>query len=263
MHRRSSRSNPAPDLEWTDLALRGWGLYQRRGGLRFSIDAVLLGHFIQASDKARILDACTGTGIVAFILAARYPQARIHGIDIQPQLIDACLASRDRNGIDPDKLSFAVADMRQRTPALQRQFDIITCNPPFFKVGHGAANPDSETALARHEHTCTLEDVFRFAAYALRERGRLALIHRAARADEVLACARQYKCKPTRLQPVYARSGEPAKLFLLECCYLGHQDLTLEEPLYIYDDAGYYRPTIQSWYQADDNIDGIKERERS
>ena len=34
MHRRSSRSNPAPDLEWTDLALRGWGLYQRRGGLR-------------------------------------------------------------------------------------------------------------------------------------------------------------------------------------------------------------------------------------
>ena len=231
MHLKSSRSNPAPDLEWTDLALRGWGLYQRRGGLRFSIDAVLLGHFIQASDKARILDAC--------------------------------LASRDRNGIDPDKLSFAVADMRQRTPALQRQFDIITCNPPFFKVGHGAANPDSETALARHEHTCTLEDVFRFAAYALRERGRLALIHRAARADEVLACARQYKCKPTRLQPVYARSGEPAKLFLLECCYLGHQDLTLEEPLYIYDDAGYYRPTIQSWYQTDDEFDGAKEIEHS
>ena len=85
----------------------------------------------------------------------------------------------------------------------------------------------------------------------LRERGRLAIIHRAVRLDEVLATARQYKCKPVRLQPVYARVEEPAKLFLLECCYLGAQDLVLEEPLYIYDDAGYYRPTIQSWYQGE------------
>lgn len=243
----------ASDLAWTDLALHGWGLYQRRGGLRFSIDAVLLAHFIQKAEQARILDACTGTGVVAFILASRFPEAQITGIDIQPQLIDAALASRDRNGIAPDKLAFFVQDMREKNRALSRSFDVITCNPPFFKVGHGAANPDSETALARHEHTCTLEDVFRFASYALRERGRLALIHRAARADEVLACARAYKCKPTRLQPVYARTGEAAKLFLLECCYLGHQDLILEEPLYIYDDAGCYRPTIQSWYEPNDS----------
>lgn len=242
-------SEPAPDLQWTDLALNGWGLYQRRGGLRFSIDAVLLSHFVRGGAQARILDTCTGTGIIAFILAARFPEADILGLDIQPQLIAAASASRARNGIDPQRLQFAVQDMREKDRRLLRRFDIVTCNPPFFKVGHGAANPDPETDLARHEHTCTLEDVFRFAAYVLRERGRLHLIHRAARLDEVLATARAYKCKPTRLQPVYARSGEPAKLFLLECCYLGSQDLSVEEPLYIYDDAGYYRPTIQSWYQ--------------
>lgn len=237
------------DLEWIDLALNGWGLYQRKGGLRFSIDAVLLSHFVKPA--ARILDACTGTGVVATIMAARFPKARIHGVDIQPQLVENALASRDRNGIAPERLTFSLHDMRDRAPQMQRQFDLVTCNPPFFKVGHGAANPDSETALARHEHTCTLDDMFRFAAYVLRERGRLAIIHRAARLDEVLATARAYKCKPVRLQPVYARVNEPAKLFLLECCYLGAQDLVLEEPLYIYDDAGYYRPTIQSWYQGD------------
>lgn len=239
----------AVDLEWTELALRGWGLYQRRGGLRFSIDAVLLAHFVQATARANILDACTGTGIVAFILAARFPQARIHGIDIQPQLIQAATASRDRNDISPAQLDFAVQDMREKDRAHARSYDLITCNPPFFKVGHGAANPDRETDLARHEHTLALDDLFTFAAYTLRERGRIALIHRAARCDEVLAVARAHKCKPVRLQPVYARTGEAAKLFLLECCYLGSQDLRIEEPLYIYDDAGYYRPTIQSWYE--------------
>lgn len=244
-------SDAAPDLEWTELALKGWGLYQRRGGLRFSIDAVLLSHFVRGGESARILDACTGTGVIALILAARYPSAEILGLDIQPQLVAAATASRDRNGIAPEQLTFAVSDMRQKDRSLLRRFDIVTVNPPFFKVGHGAANPDPETDLARHERTLTLEDVFRFAAYTLRERGRLNLIHRAARLDEVLAGARAHKLKPTRLQPVYARTGESAKLFLLECCYLGHQELAVEEPLYIYDDAGYYRPTIQSWYQGD------------
>ena len=238
------------DLEWCDLALRGWGLYQRKKGLRFSIDAVLLSHFVKPAKQ--VMDICTGTGIVAFIMAARFPEARIQGIDIQSQLVQNALASRDRNGISADHLDFSIDDLRTRNVAHQRRYDLITCNPPFFKVGHGAANPDSETALARHEHTCTLDDVFSFSAYALRQRGRIALIHRAVRLDEVMHTALAHKCKPVRLHPVYARVGEPAKLFLLECCYLGHQDLSLEEPLYIYDDAGYYRPTIQSWYEGND-----------
>ncbi|MDO4280577.1 MAG: methyltransferase [Peptococcaceae bacterium] len=241
-------NNPAPDLEWTDIALNGWGIYQRRGGLRFSIDAVLLAHFASARSGAHILDICTGTGIVALILAARFPGAHILGTDIQPQLVAAAQASGARNGIAPVTLDFATSDLRQRDACHQRRYDLITCNPPFFKIGHGASCPDDETALARHEHTCTLDDVFAFAAFALRERGRLALIHRTARLDEVLSVARAHKCKPVRLQPVYAREGEAAKLFLLECCYLGAQDLVLEEPLYIYDNAGCYRPTIQSWY---------------
>ena len=132
---------------------RGWGLYQRRGGLRFSIDAVLLAHFVQGCERAQILDACTGTGVVAFILAARFPQAKIEGIDIQPQLIAAASASRARNGIPAEQLRFDVCDMRVKDRARLRRYDLITCNPPFFKVGHGAANPDRETDLARHEHT--------------------------------------------------------------------------------------------------------------
>ena len=243
-------SEPPRDLEWTDLALQGWGLYQRRSGLRFSIDAVLLAHFVQGFEQARIMDACTGVGIVAFILAARFPQAEICGIDIQPQLIAAAEASRERNGISAARLRFAVQDMRQKNREQVRSYDLITCNPPFFKVGHGALNPDPEIDLARHEHTLDLDALFAFAAYTLRERGRLALIHRAARLDEILVSARAHKCKPVRLQPVYARKGEAAKLILMECCYLGKRDLILEEPLYIYDDAGLYRPTIRSWYEG-------------
>lgn len=241
--------NKPNDLEWTALALNDWGLYQRKGGLRFSIDAVLLAHFV--GEAKEILDLCTGTGIVAFILAARFERATITGLDIQPQLIKNAILSQARNGIDEERLHFALHDLRQKDPIYQRRYNLITVNPPFFKVGHGAANPDRETDLARHEHTANLDDVFRFAAYALKERGRIAMIHRAARLDEVITTALKYKCKPVCIQSVYARAGEPAKLVLVECCYLGAQDLVVEEPLYIYDDMGYYRPTIQSWYEGE------------
>ena len=249
MDKTTSVATNKDDLEWTPIALRDWGLYQRKGGLRFSIDAVLLAHFVDEAKE--ILDLCTGTGIIAFILAARFERAKITGLDIQPQLIENAIRSRDRNGIDEGRLDFAIHDLREKDTRYQRRFNLITVNPPFFKVGHGAANPDSETALARHEHTANLDDVFRFAAYALKERGRIAMIHRATRLDEIITAALKYKCKPVRIQPIYARGGESAKLVMIECCYLGRQDLVIEEPLYIYDDLGYYRPTIQSWYEGE------------
>lgn len=241
----------ASDIEWTDLSINGWGLYQRKKGLRFSIDAVLLSHFVQLTPQLHIIDACTGTGVVAFLMAAREKSARILGIDIQPQLIANAHESRERNGIAVSQIDFSECDMRKIPKHLQHQFDLMTCNPPFYKVGHGATNPDAEVAVARHEVHLPLAEVFKFAAGVLKERGRLALIHSTSRLDEVVALAFAHKCKPTRLQLVYARTGEPAKLFLLECCYLGAQTLVVEEPLYIYDDAGCYRPTIQSWYQGE------------
>lgn len=247
----ADQSQPPNDLEWTDLSIHGWGLYQRQHGLRFSIDAVLLSHFVALKDELRVIDACTGTGVIAFLMAARQKSAHILGIDIQPQLIANAHASRKRNGIEATHVDFSQCDMRTQAKAYRRQFDLMTCNPPFYKLGHGATSPDQEVAMARHEVSLSLAEVFQFATVVLKERGKLAMIHSTSRLDEVIALALAHKCKPTRLQLVYARTNEPAKLFLLECCYLGAQTLVVEEPLYIYDDAGCYRPTIQSWYQGE------------
>lgn len=238
--------------EWCSLGIHNWGLYQRTDGLRFSIDAVLLAHFASLyKTKMRVLDIGTGTGIVAFLLAARDEQATILGVDIQPRLITNANRSRDANGLDPTRVSFAVQDMRTPDPAFAKQFDLVVCNPPFFLPQQGACSPDPELRLARHEFTLNLADTSRAAAYHLRHRGRFALIHRSDRLPDVMATTAAHHLQPARLRPVYARSGEASKLFLLECIHQGRQAMVLEDPLYIYDDAGNYRPTVRAWYEGE------------
>lgn len=238
------------ELDWCDLGLGNWGLYQRKNGLRFSMDAVLLSHFVKPTPHAQILDIGTGTGIIAFLLSAHHPTTRILGVDVQPQLVrNACL-SRDRNGIDPAFVDFRVNDMRQPDPELARSFDWVVCNPPFFKPDSGAINPDTELSLARHELTLNLDDLFRAAAHHLRFRGRFALIHRADRLADVIHAAHRHHLTPSRLQPIYARPGEAAKLFLLETIHGGKQALVLETPRVIYDENGDYNPDVIAMYEG-------------
>ena len=239
----------ADDLEWTDLAVRGWGVYQRRRGYRFSIDAVLLAHFPRLSPGLDVCDTCTGSGVVAHLMTARQSGMHTLGLDIQPQMIAAAGAGRARNGIALETLDFACRDLRAADCVPPGCFDLVTANPPYYRPGAGAESPVEEVALARHERTLSLDELCRFAARSLRHRGRFALIHLAARLDDVLASCRAHRLKPARLAPVYAREGEAAQPVLVECVNGGRDSLTVEEPFYIYDNAGRYRPTVAAWYE--------------
>lgn len=239
----------AQDLEWTDLAIRGWGVYQRRKGYRFSIDAVLLAHFPALRSGLAVCDACSGSGVVAHLMTARQDGMQTLGLELQPQMVAAACASRDRNGISPEVLDFACRDLRTCGAAFSQRFDLVTANPPYYKPGAGAMSPDEEISLARHERSLDLDGLCAFASQVLRRRGRLALVHRAGRLDEVVSACQAHRLKPARLAPVYAREGSKAQLILLEAILDGHCELTIEEPFYIYDKAGRYRPTVAAWYE--------------
>ena len=73
-----------------DMGFGGLSLIQDEGGFRYGIDAVLLATFAAGAvrEPKRICDLGTGNGAVAMILLAKFRQAALTGVELQPQAAD-------------------------------------------------------------------------------------------------------------------------------------------------------------------------------
>lgn len=236
--------------KWTPIGIKDWGLYQDPQGLTFGTDAVLLAAFAGEAKPGPILDMGTGTGIVTLLLAHRFPDQSLIGADIQEDLIAWAQASRDRNGLSPDQVRFDHQDLRTPPKAYGNAFTTVLCNPPYFKSQSGHLSSDPARATARHAGSFTSQEVFRTAAYALRQGGRFYLIQRAQNLDEVLAAGLAHKIKASRIQTIHPKPGKAAKLFLYEGIYEGRQDVTILPPLTLYDHSGQPSPDLIQAYKG-------------
>jgi tRNA1Val (adenine37-N6)-methyltransferase len=239
-----------PDLSHDTLFDGKLTCTQSRAGYRFSIDAVLLAHFAAPRRSDRVLDLGAGCGVVSLILAYRHPAITLTCLEIQDSLIDLIRFNIEQNDL-ADRLRLLAGDLRHIKGLVQAgAFDLIVCNPPYYRVGTGVQNPNAEQAGARHELTAELPDVVRAAAFALRTKGRLVMIYPAARGAALIATLRQHRLEPKRLQAVYPYPGADASLLLLEAIKCGGEELTLLPPLYIYDRPdGEYSPPVEAFYR--------------
>lgn len=238
------------NIEWSEIGYRNWGVYQRKDGLRYSIDSYLLAHFANAKDHTCIYDLGSGMGIVATLLAAQVPQAQIIGLELQPQLVELAQKSALRNSIASSCLQFREEDLRKPSRDLGGRAHLVTANPPFYKIGHGALSKEDERYIGRHECTCNLDNLCQAAAYYLKQRGYFVMIYLAERIDEAILAASAQRLNPIRLQPIYACEGRDANLAVLTCCYEGRQPFSVAPPFYLNDAQGKPNPTLLMRYQT-------------
>ena len=223
---------------------------QSRQGYRFSIDAVLLAHFVSPRRQDRVLDLGAGCGVVSLILAYRHPAISLTCLEIQDSLLDLIRANIAQNGL-ADRMQSVAGDLRHMHGLLPAGgFDLVVCNPPYYAVGSGQRNPNDEQAVARHELKADLADILRAAAFALRTKGRLALIYPATRGAALIAALRQFHLEPKRLQAVHPYPGAAASLLLVEAVNRGGEELAVLPPLYVHDEpAGDYSPALAAFYR--------------
>jgi tRNA1Val (adenine37-N6)-methyltransferase len=231
-----------------DLQLKNLNLIQKKDGFKFGIDAVLLSDFACIKNKHRVIDLCTGTGIIPFLIYGKYEPQSIYGLEIQEEMVDMAKRSVKLNSLD-EKVFFLNEDLKniEFLKKLEK-FDVVTVNPPYKLNNSGIINSNDKLAIARHEILCNLEDVISASRVLLKDNGRLFMIHRPERLADIFTLMRKYKIEPKRVKMIHPKIGKAPNIVLVEGQRDGGAYLKWEAPLYVYDDNGTYTKEIDSIY---------------
>lgn len=224
---------------------------QHRDGYRYSLDAILLAHFISPKPQEKILDLGSGCGIVSLLIAYRWPSVSICALEIQRNLVVLIDQNRKINHFEK-RIEVIEGDFVEIGGLIRAGgFDRVVCNPPYGKIGCGRKNPGAEQAIARHEIRASLADVVNAAFYALKNGGRAAFIYPAGRFAALMACLKEKGLEPKRLQPVYSYPGDLARLVLVEAVKDGGEEVAILPPFYVYESpGGEYSPEMARLYQG-------------
>lgn len=232
-----------------DLQLNGLKILQKADGFRFGIDAVLLADFAKSVHSEKTLDLCTGSGIIPTLLSAKTVTREFYALEIQPEVHEMAVRSCELNSLT-GRIKFDCGDLKNATDIYgKRQFDVITCNPPYMPCGVGIKNDTDTKIIARHEVLCSLEDVIKSASMLLKQKGHLMLVHKPTRLIDIVCLMRNYEIEPKRIRFVHKNySGEPS-LILVDGAYKGGKELRIMPPLFLYNDDGTETDELKRIYE--------------
>ncbi len=221
-------------------------------------DSVLLGAWTLTGSNPppdmlleTVLDIGTGCGVLALMMAQRFPHARIDAIEI-----DGPSAEEARENVQAspwqDRISVIHADFK--TFAFSRTYSLIVCNPPYFQ--QALESPHERRNRARHSNTSglTYQQLVNGVSRILRDDGTLALILPAATKAAFLKAAMQNRVPlyPSRITYVVtSKKAAAPSLVLME---LTKKETTPQvETLYLYDESGVdyhpqYRDLVRDFY---------------
>ncbi len=194
----------------------GFQIIQGTEEFRYGTDAVKLADFVTLHKGDRVMDLCTGTGIVPLLLAMREPSISAIGLEIQVQMQEMASRSVKLNNLT-DKITIQLGDVRRvREHFEPESFQVVTCNPPYMKDNTGKQNLRESVRIARHELCCNLDDCIDAAAYLLPSGGRFYMVHRPERLTDILSAMRERDVEPKRLTLYASGANKPPRLMVVE-----------------------------------------------
>jgi tRNA1(Val) A37 N6-methylase TrmN6 len=221
-------------------------LFQGRRGYRFSLDALLLAHFMTCRRGETIADLGTGNGVIALTLAYFHSSLSIRGVEIQLSMVDRASRNARMNGFQ-ERVTISQADVRNIQETFSPEsFAAVVCNPPYRQTTSGRISPDVERKIARHEIAAGLADFLRAGAYLLPIKGRIAMVYPALRIVDLLQSMRSANLEPKRLRMVHSFADTKASLVLVEAVKGGRSGSEALSPLIVYKKGKQYTTEVEA-----------------
>ena len=236
------------DERLDDLQCRGYQLIQKPQGFCFGVDAVLLSDFVKVKPGQKVLDLCTGSGVIPILLSAKTEGEHFTGLELQEDYADMAGRSVKYNQLE-DKIDILCGDVKEGKKLFQpASFQVVTVNPPYMTDNHGLKNVYEPKMIARHEVALSLEDVIALSGYVLPESGNFFMIHKPFRLAEIFCMMREYHIEPKRMRLIHPYVDKEPTMVMIQGTKGGRQRITVEPPLIIYKESGVYSDEIYEIY---------------
>jgi len=207
---------------------------QPEKGYRFSLDSLILAAHIQPKGNETVMDMGCGCGIISLILAQRYPNLKITGIEIQEELYDYARKNILANGFE-NSIHVLHQDIRTlQWSRIGTGADIIVSNPPYKKLGTGRMNPDPQKAMARHETGLSIDMLIECSSRLIRDQGLLCVIFPFDRFSDLALAMARHQFYPESIRLVHIKPGTKARRVIVRAVKNGSRQCSIPPPLFIY-----------------------------
>lgn len=217
------------------LGYKDLKIYQNSSYFSFSLDSIILANYanIRLRDK-NIVDFCTGNGVIPLIISRR-TKNNIVGVEIQEKLAQLAQKSIEYNNL-LDRIAIYNEDVKDFASNHLNEFDLVLCNPPYFKVEDNSSfNESYEKMIARHEVLFNLDDLCKCCKKVLKDNGNLCIVHRSDRLMDILETFRKNSIEPKKIRFVYENISKESTLVIIEAQKCGSVGLKVESPIILYN----------------------------
>lgn len=190
------------------FAFKRFTIHQQRCAMKVGTDGCLLGAW--ARGGRRVLDVGTGTGVIALMMAQRFPASSVTALDVDA---DAVRQARENVEASPfgRQVSVEQADFLHWDG--EGPFDAVVSNPPFFV--NSLTSPDARRSLARHAASLPYEDLLQKACSLLAEDGEVSVVVPFDCRSRMESAAALAGLQPSRLCAVRTTLRKPPRRYLL------------------------------------------------
>ncbi|MCQ2329417.1 MAG: methyltransferase [Paludibacteraceae bacterium] len=213
---------------------------QERSAMKVGTDGVLLGAWA-AGKKAinremQIMDIGSGTGLIAMMMAERFQKAYVLGIEVEHEAVEESIGNVARSIFDG---RIEISEGRFEEYGGKEKYDIIVCNPPYFK--DSLKCPENGRLIARHGENFDVAELFKFVRQHLKEDGVFAMIFPYDRENEAIQAAEKMNLR-RRARISGTRDGKIRRTLLEFGLEKGE---CIEESEYVEEERG----VRSEWYQ--------------
>lgn len=219
-------------------------IYQDSESFMFSLDSVLLPNFITINKNVKnILDIGTGNAPIPLILS-KLTSAHITGVEIQSSIAELANLSVKCNGLE-NQITIINSDIKE-LELEPESFDIITCNPPYFKVtSEKMLSKKDAKMIARHEVKLNLKEMIEISAKLLKDKGILGIVHRPERLTEIIDSCHQNGLEVKKIQFAYPHKNENANILLVEAVKGARSGVKVLEPIIVHEGHEYTEQVLE------------------